>query len=65
MERKRKTNAECFAAAREVLVGGVNSPVRAWKSVGGTPRFFLRGAGAMLEDVEGNVYTDYVAAGAP
>jgi glutamate-1-semialdehyde 2,1-aminomutase len=65
MERKRKTNAECFAAAREVLVGGVNSPVRAWKSVGGTPRFFLRGAGAMLEDVEGDVYTDYVCSWGP
>ncbi|MBI4239138.1 MAG: glutamate-1-semialdehyde 2,1-aminomutase [Deltaproteobacteria bacterium] len=56
-----KTNsADCFAAAQRVLVGGVNSPVRAYKAVGGTPPFIQRGAGAYLWDVEGKRYTDYV-----
>ena len=47
--------------AREVLPGGVNSPVRAFGSVGGTPRFIVRANGARLEDADGNRYIDYVA----
>jgi glutamate-1-semialdehyde 2,1-aminomutase len=43
-----------------VIPGGVNSPVRAFRSVGGTPRFIARGAGARVTDVDGNEYIDYV-----
>ena len=49
-----KASERLFAAAQRVLPGGVNSPVRAFRSVGGTPRFIARGEGAWLEDVDGN-----------
>jgi glutamate-1-semialdehyde 2,1-aminomutase len=49
-----------FERARRVIPGGVNSPVRAFKSVGGTPRFIASAEGAFLEDVDGNRYLDYV-----
>ena len=45
-------SAELFEQARRLLPGGVNSPVRAFRGVGGTPRFIARGAGAHLYDVE-------------
>lgn len=51
--------------ARASLAGGVNSPVRSWSSVGGTPLFFERGAGALLFDVEGREYRDYVGSWGP
>ncbi len=54
------TNESLFARAKEVLVGGVNSPVRAFRSVGGTPYFVARGEGAYVWDIEGKRYTDYV-----
>ena len=54
-----------FAAAQQVLPGGVNSPVRAFRSVGGTPRFIARGEGAWLEDVDGNRYVDLVLSWGP
>lgn len=54
------TNAELFARASRVIPGGVNSPVRAFGSVGGTPYFVARGAGAYVVDVEGRQYIDYV-----
>ena len=47
------TNAEAFEAARGILPGGVDSPVRAFGSVGGTPRSFVSGRGPYLTDVEG------------
>ena len=47
------TNRSLFARASRVLVGGVNSPVRAFRSVGGTPYFVARGQGARVWDVEG------------
>lgn len=53
-------SAELFAAARRVIPGGVNSPVRAFRAVGGTPRFIERGRGAYVVDVDGNEYVDYV-----
>lgn len=62
---KRITNEAWFDRAQESLVGGVNSPVRAFRAVGGTPRFFVRGEGATLEDVEGNRYSDYVQSWGP
>ena len=51
---------ELFAAAQQLIPGGVNSPVRAFRSVGGTPRFIAEGHGARLIDVDGNRYVDYV-----
>ncbi|MEP7176475.1 MAG: glutamate-1-semialdehyde 2,1-aminomutase [Gemmatimonadales bacterium] len=54
-----------FAAAQRVLPGGVNSPVRAFRSVGGTPRFITRGEGAWLEDADGNRYVDLVLSWGP
>ena len=54
------TNDELFQRASRVIPGGVNSPVRAFRSVGGTPYFVARGEGAHVVDVEGNRYIDYV-----
>jgi glutamate-1-semialdehyde 2,1-aminomutase len=54
-----------FAAAQRVLPGGVNSPVRAFRAVGGTPRFIARGEGASLIDVDGNRYLDLVLSWGP
>ena len=53
-------NEELFKQAREVIPGGVNSPVRAFGSVGGTPYFVQRAEGAYVWDVEGRKYIDYV-----
>jgi glutamate-1-semialdehyde 2,1-aminomutase len=53
-------SAQLFDAARRVIPGGVNSPVRAFRAVGGIPRFIDRGVGARIVDADGNVYTDYV-----
>ena len=54
------TNEELFARARQVIPGGVDSPVRAFGSVGGTPVFPVRGDGAWITDVEGSRYIDLV-----
>ena len=54
-----------FAAAQRVLPGGVNSPVRAFKGVGGTPRFIVRGEGAYLVDADRNRYLDLVLSWGP
>ncbi len=54
-----------FNRARKLLPGGVNSPVRAFKSVGGTPRFIERAFGSRLRDVDGNEYIDYVGSWGP
>jgi len=54
-----------FDQARKLLPGGVNSPVRAFKSVGGTPRFFDHAAGAYVWDVDDNQYIDYVGSWGP
>ncbi len=54
------TNHELFVRAQRVIPGGVNSPVRAFRSVGGEPYFVARGAGAYVWDVEGTRYIDYV-----
>ncbi|MCD9624817.1 glutamate-1-semialdehyde 2,1-aminomutase [Rhabdothermincola salaria] len=54
------TNAELFERAQRVIPGGVNSPVRAFGSVGGTPYFVARGEGAQVTDVEGRTYVDLV-----
>ena len=54
-----------FARAKTLLPGGVNSPVRAFKSVGGDPFFVARADGAYLHDVDGNAYIDYVGSWGP
>jgi glutamate-1-semialdehyde 2,1-aminomutase len=51
---RRKKSEAAFARARRLLVGGVNSPVRAFRAVGGTPVFFASARGAWLTDVDGN-----------
>lgn len=54
-----------FARARRVTPGGVNSPVRAFRGVGGVPRFIASGSGAWIEDVDGNRYLDLVLSWGP
>lgn len=58
-------NDDLFSAARAVIPGGVNSPVRAYGSVGGTPRFLASAHGAMVTDAEGVEYVDLVASWGP
>jgi glutamate-1-semialdehyde 2,1-aminomutase len=58
-------SAELFARAEEVVPGGVNSPVRAFRSVGGTPRFMVSGSGPWLTDADGNRYVDLVSSWGP
>lgn len=58
-------SAELFVAAQRVIPGGVNSPVRAFRSVGGTPRFIARGVGPRIVDADGNEYIDYVLSWGP
>ncbi|MHA3701525.1 glutamate-1-semialdehyde 2,1-aminomutase [Jatrophihabitans sp. YIM 134969] len=58
-------SAALFARAQELVPGGVNSPVRAFRAVGGTPRFMASGRGAYLTDVDGNEYVDCVASWGP
>jgi len=58
-------NEELFARSQQFIPGGVNSPVRAFHSVGGTPRFFERGSGAYLWDADGQRYIDYVGSWGP
>src|SRR5450755_3187788 len=58
-------SSQLFEAAREVIPGGVNSPVRAFAAVGGTPRFIARAEGSRLFDVDGNEYIDYVGSWGP
>jgi glutamate-1-semialdehyde 2,1-aminomutase len=59
------TSERLYQAALRVLPGGVNSPVRAFRGVGGTPRFIRRGEGAWLEDADGNRYVDLVLSWGP
>ena len=61
------TNASeaLFARATELIPGGVNSPVRAFRGVGGTPRFMERGAGSRVWDADGNAYIDYIQSWGP
>src|SRR3989454_11107420 len=59
-ERKRRKSGEIFARGERVLVGGVNSPVRSFRSVGGEPLIIERAEGAHLYDVDGNELIDFV-----
>ena len=56
---------ELFTRAQKTIPGGVNSPVRAFKAVGGTPRFIARAEGAYLYDADGKAYVDYVGSWGP
>ena len=55
-----KKSIKAYEKACEVIPGGVDSPVRAFKSVGGTPPFIKKGKGAYLYDIDGNKYVDFV-----
>jgi glutamate-1-semialdehyde 2,1-aminomutase len=59
------TNAGLFQRAQAVIPGGVNSPVRAFRAVGGTPRFIARAEGAYMFDAEGRRYIDYIGSWGP
>ena len=54
-----------FARALELMPGGVNSPVRAFRAVGGTPRFIKHASGATITDVDGRSYIDYLGSWGP
>ncbi|MGB1808628.1 MAG: aminotransferase class III-fold pyridoxal phosphate-dependent enzyme, partial [Porticoccaceae bacterium] len=58
-------STQLFDAAKQHIPGGVNSPVRAFKAVGGTPRFFDRASGAYMFDADGRRYIDYVLSWGP
>jgi len=58
-------NQQLFERAQKHIPGGVNSPVRAFRSVGGTPRFFVSGSGAHVTDADGKRYVDYVGSWGP
>jgi glutamate-1-semialdehyde 2,1-aminomutase len=60
-----KRSEKLFNEARRLIPGGVNSPVRAWKGVGGTPRFLSRGQGPKITDVDGRSYVDFVCSWGP
>jgi len=59
------TNQSLFERAQRVIPGGVNSPVRAFRAVGGTPRFIARAQGAHMWDAEGKRYIDYIGSWGP
>src|ERR1700761_2107676 len=59
------TNSSLFAEAKRFIPGGVNSPVRAFRNVGGEPFFVDRAAGSHIWDVDGNEYLDYVGSWGP
>jgi len=61
----RRRSEQIFRDAEHVLVGGVNSPVRAFRSVGGTPLVMTRGSAARIEDADGNSYLDFVGSWGP
>ena len=64
-ELKMSTNAALFERAQKVIPGGVNSPVRAFRAVGGTPRFIARAEGPYIFDAEGTRYIDYIGSWGP
>jgi len=65
MTNRYARSEELFLLAQKVIPGGVNSPVRAFRGVGGTPLFIERAAGAHFWDVDGNRYIDYVLSWGP
>ncbi|HWS18570.1 MAG TPA: aminotransferase class III-fold pyridoxal phosphate-dependent enzyme, partial [Candidatus Elarobacter sp.] len=63
--KQRTKSRELHARASRVIPGGVDSPVRAFKSVGGEPPYIVRGQGSRIWDADGNEYTDYVGSWGP
>ena len=59
------TSDKLFRQAQEIIPGGVNSPVRAWRAVDGTPRFIQRGRGCRVVDADGKEYIDYIGSWGP
>src|SRR5687767_87264 len=64
-ETTRDRSKELFARAVNLMPGGVNSPVRAFRAVGGSPRFIKSASGATITDVDGRTYIDYVGSWGP
>jgi glutamate-1-semialdehyde 2,1-aminomutase len=62
---KNGTSEKLFAEAARYIPGGVNSPVRAWKAVGGSPHFISRASGSRITDADGNTFIDYVGSWGP
>src|SRR5258705_13455072 len=65
MARTTLNSQAAFAKAQELMPGGVSSPVRAFKAVGGTPMFIKEASGCILTDIDGNDYIDYVGSYGP
>jgi len=65
MKKSAERSQHLFNEAKTIFPGGVNSPVRAFRSVGGTPRFMERGQGSKLWDVDGNQYIDFCCSWGP
>ena len=63
--KKPVRSQKLFAKASQILPGGVDSPVRAFQAVGGSPLFISRASGATIEDADGNHYIDYVMSWGP
>ena len=61
----KENSSALFSSAKEVMPGGVNSPVRAFNAVGGEPLFIKSGKGSQVTDVDGNIFIDYVASWGP
>ena len=64
MKTPRKSR-QIFAKAKTLFPGGVNSPVRAFAAVGGSPHFIARASGARVTDIDGNTFIDYVGSWGP
>jgi glutamate-1-semialdehyde 2,1-aminomutase len=65
MHNGYRKSIDAFSEAKKVMPGGVNSPVRAFRSVGGNPVYFERGQGSKVWDIDGNEYIDYVGSWGP
>lgn len=65
MHRGYEQSVQAFTEAKQYIPGGVNSPVRAFKSVGGNPVFIAKGEGSRITDVDGNAYLDYIGSWGP
>jgi glutamate-1-semialdehyde 2,1-aminomutase len=65
MHSQGSLSQKMFAVAKEVIPGGVNSPVRAFRNVGGEPFFVRRAAGSRIEDIDGKHYIDYIGSWGP
>src|SRR5271154_2008553 len=64
-QRSITASQAAFENARQLMPGGVSSPVRAFKAVGGTPLFIKEASGCIVTDIDGNTYTDYVGSYGP